>query len=81
MGHAKQIEAKTRDPYNRTDQKYRVERKEHGITSTDIGVGYLMFCHFNGCICFQSYGSAMKKYTDFRTSITALKYEYKVIEI
>ena len=48
------------------------KKKVHEKTSTHIGVGYFMYLAFRSMYFFFSH-KYMKKYTDFRTSITALK--------
>jgi hypothetical protein len=47
------------------------KKKVHEKTSTHIGVGYFMYLSFRSMYFFFSH-KYMKKYTDFRTSITAL---------
>ena len=48
------------------------KKKVHEKTSTHIRVGYFMYLSFRSMYFFFSH-KYMKKYTDFRTSITALR--------
>jgi hypothetical protein len=49
------------------------KKKVHEKTSTHIWVGYFMYLAFRSMYFFLSH-KYMKKYTDFRTSITALSH-------
>ena len=64
------------DPYGRTDQKDRMKKKVHEITSSDISPYWGRLFHVPGIsidVLFSSH-KYMKKYTDFCTSITGLSH-------